>query len=161
MGEPSCLINQEYEYRFVNLTTGESIGRPRNMGQLCIYGVQEGGVDDPTTIRFEQYETSNPQDFSLQFRSEAEWIMVGLSSLEDLLQLRNRPEPLDPDDAHYFRADHHFELVYKLSKGADPEDMFLPQALRPDGDQDDQGPAKELDYPRCIPPNYSVTRGSN
>jgi hypothetical protein len=137
----------KYEFVFKNAKGAEK-GDKKQLGQIFAQTVTSRG---PFTINFRQFlfeEEIGPDDFSLQFREDTNWIIIGISSLEDLLQIEGREEGFD-------RPDFHFELVYGLSSTeAKGDDIFLPQAIKPMPPPGGVGEGKELDYPRCIPPNF-------
>jgi hypothetical protein len=84
------------------------------------------------------------RDFELVFNKPDVKIFVGISALDDLLQIS------DPR-AGVGNPDYHFELVYDLSANR-PSHFSLPRARPIRGSE-----AREVGFPRCVPPDFGGT----
>jgi hypothetical protein len=84
------------------------------------------------------------RDFELVFNKPDVKLFVGISALDDVLQIS------DPR-AGIGNPDYHFELVYDLSANP-PRHISLPRA-RPIH----SAPAHEVGFPRCVPPDFGGT----
>lgn len=128
-----------YQFLGTNAASMGVVGNlNRSLSQMVRYDLE---VADPIVVRcpvFADGPKRRPFDVTFKQGLENPWMILGLSALDDILQLST----VDRGEG---RPDFHSRLLYRMSKTLYSDfDVVLPQG-------EPQPPTAEIGVPRCIP----------